>query len=217
YAGYRMGGRPRALPGGGCWLWPPRQQNVLADYAFPFFLLLFPTGHLPSPRWRPVAWLIFALVTAVNLAEAFLAGGLVPPASHGNPLFYGIRSPVGLFGDAQRDWPWISPLLGGLSALAIGLGLAGGVAPFRRSRGEERQQLKWVAYALAVLAVVIINGTFTHWHTWQAVLHAVAGVGLAAAVTIAVCKYRLYDIDIIINRTLVYLLLSGIIAGGYIA
>ena len=189
----------------------------MADYGFPFFLLLFPTGYLLSRRWRPVAWLIVALVTAVNLAEAFLAGDIVPPASHGNPQFYGIRNPAGLFGDAQRDWHWISPLLGGMSALAIGLGLAGGIARFRRSRGEERQQLKWVAYALAVLAVVIINGSLTRWHTWQAVLHAVAGVGFAAAVTIAVYKYRLYDIDIIINRTLVYLLLSGIIAGGYIA
>ena len=158
----------------------------MADYALPFFLLLFPTGHLPSPRWRPVAWLIFAAVTVVNLAEAFLAGDIVPPASHGNPLFYGIGNPVGLFGDAQRDWHWISPVPGGLSVLAIGLGLAGGIARFHRSRGEERQQLKWVAYALAVLAAVIINGAFTHWHTWQAVLHAVAGVGFAAAVTVAV-------------------------------
>src|SRR5262245_48685622 len=69
YARYTIGVQPGALPGGDWRLWASRQQNVLADYAFPFFLLLFPTGHLPSPRWRPVAWLIFALVTAVNLAE----------------------------------------------------------------------------------------------------------------------------------------------------
>src|SRR6266513_312656 len=123
----------------------------MADYALPFVLLLFPTGHLPSRRWRPVAWLVFAAVTAVNVVYAFLAGDIVPPASHGNPLFYGVVNPAGLFGDAQRDWHWVGPLIGGLSVLAIGLALAGGVARFRRSQGEERQQLKWVAYALAVI------------------------------------------------------------------
>jgi signal transduction histidine kinase len=217
YARYTFGVHPGALPGGDWWLWASRREGAMSDYALPFLLLLFPTGYLLSRRWRPVAWLAFAAVTVVNLVQTFLAGDIVPPASHGNPLFYGIRNPVGLFGDAQRDWHWISPLLGGLSVLAIGLALAGGIARFRRSRGEERQQIKWVAYALAVAVIVVINGSFTHWYTGQAVLHAVAGIGFAAAVTVAVCKYRLYDIDIIINRTLVYLLLSGIIAGGYIA
>jgi two-component system NarL family sensor kinase len=217
YARYTFGVHPGALPGGDWWLWASRREGAMSDYALPFLLLLFPTGYLLSRRWRPVAWLAFAAVTAVNVVQTFLAGDIVPPASHGNPLFYGIRNPVGLFGDAQRNWHWINPLLGGLSVLAIGLGLAGGIARFRRSRGEERQQIKWVAYALAVAVIVVINGSFTHWYTGQAVLHAVAGIGFAAAVTVAVCKYRLYDIDIIINRTLVYLLLSGIIAGGYIA
>jgi hypothetical protein len=218
YARYTFVVQPGALPGGDWWLWASRREGAMQDYALPFVLLLFPTGYLLSRRWRPVAWLIFAAVTAVNVVYAFLAGDIVPPApSGGRSVFSGIRNPVGLFGDAQQDLPRIGPLLGGLSVLAIGLGLAGLIARFRRSRGEERQQLKWVAYALAVLAVVIVNGAFTHWYTGQAVLHAVAGVGFAAAVTIAVYKYRLYDIDIIINRTLVYLLLSGIIAGGYIA
>ena len=217
YARYTFEVHPGALPGGDWWLWASRREGAMADYALPFFLLLFPTGYLLSRRWRPVAWLIFAAITAVNVVYALLAGDIVPPASHGNPVFYGVRNPVGLFGDAQHDWPWLSTPLGALGTLAILLGLAGGIARFRRSRGEERQQLKWVAYALAVLAIVIINGAVTHWYTLQAVLHAVAGVGFAAAVTIAVLKYRLYDIDIIINRTLVYLLLSGIIAGGYIA
>src|SRR5215472_2580115 len=217
YARYTFEVHPGALPGGDWWLWASRREGAMADYALPFFLLLFPTGYLLSRRWRPVAWLIFAAITAVNVVYALLAGDIVPPASHGNPVFYGVRNPVGLFGDAQHDWPWLSTPLGALGTLAILLGLAGGIARFRRSRGEERQQLKWVAYALAVLAIVIIHGAVTHWYTLQAVLHAVAGVGFAAAVTIAVLKYRLYDIDIIINRTLVYLPLSGIIAGGYIA
>jgi two-component system NarL family sensor kinase len=219
YARYTFAAQPGALPGGDWWLWASRREGAIQDYALPFLLLLFPTGYLLSRQWRPVAWLIFAAVTAVNVVYAFLAGDIVPaaPAGGGHPLFSGIRNPVGLFGDAQRDLPRIGPLLGGLSVLALGLGLAGLIARFRRSRGEERQQLKWVAYALAVAAVVVVNGAFTHWYTGQAVLHAVAGTGFAAAVTIAVYKYRLYDIDIIINRTLVYLLLSGIIAGGYIA
>jgi signal transduction histidine kinase len=218
YARYTFEVHPGALPGGDWWLWASRREGAMAgDYALPFLLLLFPTGYLLSRRWRPVAWLVFAAITAGNVVYAFLAGDIVPPASHGNPAFYGIRNPVGLFGDAQKDWPWLSPPVGALSVIVIVLGLAGGIARFRRSRGEERQQIKWVAYALAIIAIVVINGAFTHWYTLQAVLHALAGVGFAAAITIAVLKYRLYDIDIIINRTLVYLLLSAIIAGGYIA
>jgi signal transduction histidine kinase len=219
YARYTFVAHPGALPGVDWWLWVSRRAGAMADYALPFLLLLFPTGYLLSRRWRPVAWLIFAVVTAVNVVYAFLAGDIVPHApGDGHAPFSGIRNPVGLFGDAQRDWPRIAPLLTGLSLLALGLGLAGGIARFRRSRGEERQQLKWVAYALAVVAVVVDNGGFAApLAGGQTVLHAAAGVGFAAAVTIAVYKYRLYDIDIIINRTLVYLLLSGIIAGGYIA
>src|SRR5215471_2590755 len=213
YARYTFVVQPGALPGGDWWLWASRRA-ARADYALPFLLLLFPTGYLLSRRWRPVAWLSFAAITAVNVVYAFLRGDIVPPAAGGgHPLYSGIRNPVGLFGDAQRDLPRIGPLLGALSVLAIGLGLAGAIVRFHRSRGEERQQLKWVAYALVVVVVVVVNGAFTHWYTGQAVLHAVAGVGFAVAVTGAVCRYRLYDIDIIINRTLVYLLLSGIIAG----
>ena len=216
YARYTFGAHPGALPGGDWWLWVSQREGAMADYALPFLLLLFPTGYLLSRRWRPVAWLIFAVVTAENLVYAFLAGDIVPSALGGpHPLGSGIRNPVGLFGDAQRDWPRIAPLLTGLSLLAFGLGLAGGIARYRRSRGEERQQLKWVAYALAVVAVLVDNGATRF--GGLAVLHAVAGVSFAAAVTIAVYKYRLYDIDVIINRTLVYLLLSGIIAGGYLA
>jgi len=214
YARYTFVAHPGALPGGVWWLWVSNREGAMADYALPFLLLLFPTGYLLSRRWRPVAWLIFAAVTAETVLYTFLAGDIDPSAHH--PLGSGIRNPVGLFGDAQRDWPRIAPLLTGLSLLALGLGLAGGIARFRRSRGDERQQLKWVAYALAVVAVLVDNGVPTRFGG-LAVLHAVAGVGFAAAVTIAVYKYRLYDIDIIINRTLVYLLLSGIIAGGYIA
>src|SRR6516162_8103848 len=216
YARYTFVAHPGALPGGDWWFWASNREGAMAGYALPFLLLLFPTGYLLSRRWRPVAWLIFTAVTAKTVLYTFLAGDIDPSAHH--PLGSGIRNPVGLFGDAQRDWPRISPLLAGLSLLALGLGLAGGIARFRRSRGEERQQLKWVAYALAVVAVVVNNGGFpAPLFGALAVLHAVAGVGFAAAVTIAVYKYRLYDIDIIINRTLVYLLLSGIIAGGYIA
>jgi hypothetical protein len=202
YARYTFVAHPGALPGGDWWLWVSRRVGAMAGYALPF-LLLFPTGYLLSRRWRPVASVIFAAVTAVNVVYAFLAGdiALSVPGGGRAPLS-GIRNPVGLFGDAQRDLPRIAPLVGGLSLLAIGLGLAGGIARFPCSRGEERQQLKWVAYALVVVAVVVDNGAFGLFRFGeQAVLHAVAGVGLAAAVTIAVCKYRLYDIDIIINRT----------------
>src|SRR5215472_10646455 len=107
YARYTFEVHPGALPGGDWWLWASRREGAMADYALPFFLLLFPTGYLLSRRWRPVAWLIFAAITAINVVYALLAGDIVPPATRGNPVFYGVRNPVGLFGDAQHDWPWL--------------------------------------------------------------------------------------------------------------
>ena len=94
YARYTFEVQPGALRGGDWWLWASRREGAMADYALPFFLLLFPTGYLLSRRWRPVAWLMFAAITAVNVVYAFLAGDIVPPASHGNPAFYGIGNPA---------------------------------------------------------------------------------------------------------------------------
>ena len=186
------------------WVWVPA-VGLLGTYA----LLLFPDGRLPSRRWRPLAWLSGAVIVLCSVAV------LLAPGSLDN--LEGVRNPFGLEG-AQ----WLTavgytllPLLP-LCMLASALSL---VLRYRRSKGEERQQIKWIAFAASVVVVVYaiaMIASFIHpsdaWTTagsvwWlnlltYAVLSSFTLVPIA--VGIDVLKYRLYDIDVIINRALVY-------------
>jgi hypothetical protein len=198
------------------WVWVPA-VGLLGTYA----LLLFPDGMLPSRRWRPLAWLSGAVIVLCSVAV------LLAPGSLDN--LEGLRNPFGLEG-AQ----WLTaagytllPLLP-LCMLASALSL---VLRFRRSGGEERQQIKWIAFAASVVVVVYaiaMIASFIHpsdaWTTagsvwWlnlltYAVLSSFTLVPIA--VGIAVLRYRLYDIDIIINRALVYGPLSAMLALIYV-
>jgi len=180
-----------------CWLWVP--INALMA----FVALLFPDGKLPSPRWRPLAWLNGAMAVAGNLAAAFLPGP--------TPWIHAVDNPSGVEGlGAAKD-----PIDGTLEALSYGVFRLAGVVSlffrFRRAGGAEREQIKWFAYAGAVLllgTILLYAGPesirmawikqvgFAHWF--------VGFVGLPVAIGIALLRYRLYEIDIIINRTLVY-------------
>ena len=162
-----------------------------------FLLLLFPNGRLPSPRWRPVLW------GAIGYVGFFTVVIWLSPVSNDARLAF-VRNPLGLeFG--------IPNLLLELVYLTIPLLLVVGgaavTARFRRSRGGERQQLKWFAYAVAVMVVL-----FVLWFSLQlaglmtvgALVFTVPLMGLPVAVGVAILRYRLYDIDLVINRTLVY-------------
>jgi hypothetical protein len=173
-------------------------------------LLLFPTGRLPSKRWRVVLWLGIIGLVALMADE-----GLTP--GRGEHLL-GYENPFGLAG--------FSGLLGGLGVLAAAFGLAelaavlSLIVRLRRARGVERQQLKWFVYA-AVLAVVVLvaanvllpdlmeHGLLGH------LLWGSVPVSLAVAVAVAVLRYRLYDIDRLVNRTLVYGLLTAFLGAVY--
>jgi signal transduction histidine kinase len=169
--------------------------------------LLFPDGHLPSRRWRIVIW-----TAAVGTALAVLGWSLGPdagaefPSGH-NPVEFE-RAPT----DALLA-VGMTVLIGALVASVASL-----VLRFRRSRGIERQQLKWFALA-AVVAVVVLPLGFVLWFVTPVagVLIALALTALPVAACVAILRYRLYDVDVLINRTLVYAALSVLLAAAFAA
>jgi hypothetical protein len=173
-----------------------------------FLLLLFPDGRLLSRRWRVAAW-----CAALGIAGTFAADGLKPGEI---PDFPRLMNPIGV------DHP-LRDLLEGISALAVLIGIFGSSASlivrYRRSRGEQRQQMKWLALAGAVAAVtfpiaLVLYDVIGETAANAAIMLSV--LGLPAATGVAILRYRLYDIDVVINRALVYGALSATLAGIYI-
>jgi hypothetical protein len=198
YAAYVMStsGHPDALAVVGVWAnsW---YWYLLLALTFIYLPLLFPDGRLPSRRWLPVA-----LVPGIGVAGIAILGALAETL-RGQTFDYRIDNPIGIEGLGYVEDLQAFAVLGG-GALAIGaVGSVLSVAVrFRRSQGTERQQLKWFLYAAAPIVAfpaidslpVIVSGLLSGW-----VL-----VGLPTAIGIAVLRYRLYEIDLVINRTLVY-------------
>ena len=195
---------PGSLPAAawiGCpalWAWYPAQGLMST-----FLLLLFPTGHLPSPRWRPIAWTAGATITGVSLMAAVapepLDAGLPP-----NPL--GIQQMAAVY---EFAGPIAFLLLGVLGLASV----ASLVVRFRRARGEERQQLKWFTYGAGILILLLAVSAMSPALNAQ-IPNLVVAAALAApplAIGVAVLRYRLYDIDRLINRTLVYGLLTAML------
>jgi hypothetical protein len=185
------------------WLWVPDVGLYL------FLALLFPNGRLPSTRWRPFAGFIGVVVTTGTVAAALSPGpirGLEP-----------VENPLGLEG-VPNVAVFTEALL-----YALGLVAAASVlVRLRRSRGVERQQIKWFAYAGVLLATstvityVLSEATSLRWLGWVAFVPAMVGIaGIPVAVGIAILRYRLYEIDIVINRTLVYGTLTTMLAAVY--
>jgi hypothetical protein len=169
-----------------------------------FLLLLFPDGHLASRRWRPVAWLAAGILATVLVANALAPGPLDSFPRFANPLGIDL-----LGGVLDRVLALAGALYLGVTASCV----AAVVVRFRRSRGEERQQLKWFAYAAGLLLIFLLLNVLAGDPN-----NLFFGVGLTLfplATGIAVLRYRLYDIDRLISRTLVYGLLTALLAGIY--
>jgi hypothetical protein len=173
-------------------------------------LLLFPDGRLPSRRWRPVAALTAAAVTALTVGYAFEPGELDAYPREQNPLGAG-----GIAGDAVD----LVQLLGyPLFALATIASAASVAVRFRSSRGVERQQLKWMAAAAAVAVVAwFVNAVLDQgFGINSAFFLPLVLLAIPAAATVAILRYRLYDLGRIVNRTIVYLALTATAAGAYL-
>ncbi len=179
-----------------------------------FALLLFPDGHLPSQRWRPGAAVLGLAMVLLLVTDLLRPGALDDPfAMASNPLGVpGTRAAM----DAVNNVGWL------LGVVGIGLGAASMLVRLRRARGVERQQLKLVlAVGAAVAAVVALD--MVSWLLWPhghlQLRMGVMGLAFAAfpvAAGVAILRYRLYEIDVVINRTLVYGALTGTLAGAYL-
>ncbi|HVM34387.1 MAG TPA: hypothetical protein VM784_03490 [Actinomycetota bacterium] len=188
------------------WFWIP-----FIFLTFCFSVLLFPSGSPPSPRWRP----FIAIVGFIMLAFVVLA--MLDPivtSAQGR----GVANPIGVSGLPDvDDEPFIFIL--GMSLLVSAVAaLSSLIVRFRRSRGEEREQLKWFTYSAAVMVAsfILVGLVFDALlHLRIPLLETLTMAILPIGAGIAILKYRLYDIDVIINRTLVYGMLSAVLVGAY--
>ena len=164
-------------------------------------MLLFPDGRLLSHRWCPVAWLAVGAAAMSVVGLAFQPGTL-------DEDYPSVTNPFGIGGRVEEVLDLISSVGAALATVALLLSLVSMVVRFWRSRVEEHQQIKWIAYAGAImisaflLTEVVSGGGLISDFVWAAGFVALAGLPIAVAV--AILKYRLYDIDVVINRTLVY-------------
>lgn len=245
YAIYALAPGRGSLPGAAAaawcstWIWalPAWLNGTLC-------LLLFPDGRLPSRRWRPIPWLavtglclfVGALsVTpwegraniAVPLQVDVTATGMLAvvrplfslaiaatPSQLQGELSYPIDNPLGLHG-AESALATVTAVGAVLILTSFVANVAAPVLRFRHARGVQRQQLKWVAYAITLVALIHL---VISWFTGFAAVGQAANVWLfPIVVAFAILRYHMYDIDFVINRTLVYGLLTAILGLVYAA
>jgi hypothetical protein len=210
YVKYGLLARPGSLPGA-------RYLAGFTDSTVPiwlscagFVLLLTPTGSLPSPRWRWWARLAAVAPVMVVLGSVVQPDPLAPDY-RGNPLAIPALGRV-----------LVVPAVAGVVVVLVSLLVGAGslVVRFRRARGVERQQLRWLAYAAALAAGLLLVALAAGVLAKDEVVTASLALGVALlplATGAAILRYRLYDLDRIISRTLAYGLLTVLLGGGYAA
>lgn len=217
YGAYALITEPGSLPLGGFafwvafWAWMP-SIGLLTT----FLLLLFPDGRLPSRRWRWAAWL-----SGAGLALVLIGAGGGAAALSGRLLVVAVAE------GRLSGFPFLAGAIAAVGGVLVFGGALASAASifvrFRRSRGEERQQLKWMAYAgvwLFVATALQFTPAAEHGGWAGLLLEGVFFVGIVAvpvAAAIAILKYRLYAIDVVINKTVVYGALALFITAVYVA
>ena len=212
YAIYALLAEPNSLPAGEAMAWIVSWILPIIIGLSAFLYLLFPTGRLPSRRWRWVAWLTGVLVLAGVITSAFSSGALMG-------ILGPIRNPLGVEGFTSI----YKALLYIISTVALGAVVLSVFMRLRHAIGVERQQIKWFAYAaagsviatgLAYLIPVVVDTPL--WFERMGFALNIAFIpAIPIAIAVAILHYRLYDIDIIINRTLVYGSLTAMLVALY--
>ena len=204
---------PGTLPAGEFFAWLSFWIEMPGVAAIALFLpLLFPDGRLPSQRWRPVGLLAGGLLVIAVLVAMFR------PDAY--PEYPNIRNPIGV-----ESWKGILDLLDAGTTIAlfviVGLTVAAVIDRRRRANAVERLQLRWFTFACGTLAIAFLAVLFRDLGpVYRFIAEATALIAVTALPTaagIAILRYRLYEIDIIINRTVVYVSLTAVLAGLYTA
>ena len=227
YALYGLATTPGVVPGARLAGWISRMFTALTVTLLFFLVLLFPDGRLPSRRWRPVLWAIFVVMTGwtAQLLQTgtTVTGGLVNALEAAHASY---PNPLGVF----PRHGWFSGLIAVVFMLAVVTGVLVVASVFARRHGaslEVRKQLAWLGYigvltAVWVLALALVgflappslsNGWLGSL-TWG-FLELTPVAGIPAGVAVAVLRYRLYEIDKIISRTLAYAIVTGLLVGVY--
>jgi hypothetical protein len=209
YSMYTLVAVPGALPAGevtawiDAWIWVPSLGLIV------FLLLVFPDGRLPGALWRRVAWFTASIVVAGAVLAAFSPGAV---------LQHPFENPLGI-----EVLPNVYKPLEAIMYALIVLGASSMLARLRQAGRIERQQIKWFAYAttVSISGVILKNTIFPavggDWVWWVGfVLTTVGLIGSPFAMGIAILRYRLYEIDLLINRTLVYGSLTAVLTVVYV-
>jgi signal transduction histidine kinase len=225
YATYALVTAPRSLPFGRAMAWIDRWA-IVPTLSIPSLLfLLFPDGRVPSRRWRPVLWLACAAPAVTALLFALTPGRMT--GAFADLTRVTVTNPTGIAG-AGGVITTLSEITGGASLVAAVLAGASLVTRFRSRRGDERQQIKWLAFVgvaflaefalTAAVAAILGHGPAADaWgNAMYAVMFGTLGLGIPAACAVAILKYRLYDIDVVISKALVYAVLAGFITAVYV-
>ncbi|MEP7033302.1 MAG: histidine kinase [Actinomycetota bacterium] len=203
--------RPGSLPGPQ-WVHPLTSAYGIGAASIALVLLLFPDGHLPSRRWR---WVLWTLPTAVFVGV--VAFSLLPGAENGTQRDLGVRliNPIGIEG-AHQTLSVIDAIAAPIAVVSGLLCIVALFLRFRRSEGEERQQMRWVAYSgAAVIALFLLTaasgiafGEGTVNNVVWGLMVLIIGLGIPIAFAIAIMRYRLYDLDIVVKKTVVFALIA---------
>jgi signal transduction histidine kinase len=200
YALHALVAEHGSLPAGRLMAWLSNWIFVIQIATLAFLLLLFPTGRLRSRRWLPAAWFVAGVYALTGLYQLVRATRIW-------------SDPFSSFSHAQLPGALVLPFI--LLPATLVVSVAAVVVRFVRSSGDERLQLKWFAAAallvVATMIVAIVTGSVV-----ATVLQNLAFLGLYAAIGIAVLKYRLYEIDIVINKAVLYGSLAAFITVVYV-
>jgi MFS family permease len=206
YAIYALLVQPGTLVGGEAAAWILSWAWVLAVGLIVFLALLFPDGRLPSGRWRWFAWLSLTLILMGAISGAFTPGLILGLGRINNPL-------------GVEGLPNVWKLVQTLMLTLIFVSAASLFMRLRRAKGVERQQIKWFTYtgvvasSAALLTYTISEAIGALWLKWVGyVVMQVSIIGMPISMGMAILRYRLYNIDLLINRTLVYGSLTAMLA-----
>ncbi|HEV8564726.1 MAG TPA: sensor histidine kinase [Actinomycetota bacterium] len=221
YATYALLTSPGSLPFGRWAAWTSNWAFLFAPAGVPLVLLFFPTGRVPSRRWR---WMPTAVVACIALLTVLV---MFSPSAINVTGELSVRNPLGI--EALRQASSLVGWVAGLGLVALSLACAFSVLMrFRRSSGDERQQVRWLAYAAgltgAMLVLILVTtigvpqGGSSPINDLAFLLFFVSlGMGIPVAVAVALLKYRLYDLDLVLKKTVLYVTVAAVLFIVFIA